>query len=250
MREREQILGLKKWFEFLDADGSGEIGVEELQDPLVSVGLAKCRRDVINLIKSVDASGNDEISFDEFLTLMKPSREKGDVSNPVVTLFESLKKAPKEVPLPLLVTAYRRKFLMNATLSKDHKLKKEGRDVIEAIERTRYEGEVERERKAREELQKEEEAPNTGVVMVSTSAPSSQDKNKQCTEAEIPVVAPSSTCITAPPTAPSVVLNDLKSVELRPHAPSPPSTSSRPGIVKKKSLVQHGRGRKLVATII
>jgi centrin-1 len=44
---------MRNWFEFLDADGSGEIGVDELQDPLVSVGLANCRDDVVNLIQSV-----------------------------------------------------------------------------------------------------------------------------------------------------------------------------------------------------
>lgn len=31
---------MKRWFHTLDADGSGSIGPEELEDPLVSVGLA------------------------------------------------------------------------------------------------------------------------------------------------------------------------------------------------------------------
>ena len=32
---------LKGWFDFLDKDSSGEITVDELEDPLISMGLAK-----------------------------------------------------------------------------------------------------------------------------------------------------------------------------------------------------------------
>jgi hypothetical protein len=32
---------LRGWFNFLDKDGSGEITVDELEDPLISMGLAK-----------------------------------------------------------------------------------------------------------------------------------------------------------------------------------------------------------------
>jgi len=35
---REQKRELKRWFNFLDADGSGEINIEELEDPLLSTG--------------------------------------------------------------------------------------------------------------------------------------------------------------------------------------------------------------------
>ena len=37
---REQKRELKRWFNFLDADGSGEINIEELEDPLLSTGTA------------------------------------------------------------------------------------------------------------------------------------------------------------------------------------------------------------------
>ena len=56
---------MKTWFEFLDADGSGEVGLEELEDPLVSVGLARSREDVEDLVKLVDKSGNGEINLKE-----------------------------------------------------------------------------------------------------------------------------------------------------------------------------------------
>ncbi len=36
----EEILVLRKYFKSLDSDGSGSIGVEELEDPLIALGLA------------------------------------------------------------------------------------------------------------------------------------------------------------------------------------------------------------------
>ena len=153
---------MRNWFQFLDADGSGEIGVDELQDPLVSVGLASCRDDVVNLIHSVDKSGHEEIDFEAFMQLIKPKRDSSKISslptgassprvrgsrdsegggatpsdNPVIKLFENLKKgtfgSPK-LPLPILITAYRRRMLLNANMSKDVKLKKQGQAVISAI---------------------------------------------------------------------------------------------------------------------
>ena len=37
---------LKTWFDFIDADGSGEIDVDELEDPLTSLGLATTHDEV------------------------------------------------------------------------------------------------------------------------------------------------------------------------------------------------------------
>jgi hypothetical protein len=66
---------MRKWFDFLDADGSGEVGVNELEDPLVSVGLARCRKDVTTLIHSVDKTKNGEITFHDFMSMMEDSHK-------------------------------------------------------------------------------------------------------------------------------------------------------------------------------
>ena len=47
---------MKRWFLTLDNDGSGTIGPMELQDPLVSVGLAS-NRDVRNASDNAAACG-------------------------------------------------------------------------------------------------------------------------------------------------------------------------------------------------
>ena len=118
-------------------------------------------------------SGNEEINFQEFMQLLKPKkvaskRSKRKVkkksgipsgvrasvstasirssaaankkTNSVVKLFDDLKNGRfgnRALPLPVLITAYRRKMLMNATMSKDDSLRREGQKVVSAIERTR-----------------------------------------------------------------------------------------------------------------
>ncbi|KAA0161851.1 hypothetical protein FNF28_04916 [Cafeteria roenbergensis] len=61
---------LRMWFERLDTDGSGEIGLDELLEPLVSVGLASGEREVAALIRAVDTSGSGEIDMSEFVALL------------------------------------------------------------------------------------------------------------------------------------------------------------------------------------
>lgn len=60
---------LKACFESLDEDGGKSIGVDELEDPLIALGLVNDRAQVEKMVMEVD---NDaQIEFDEFLTLVK-----------------------------------------------------------------------------------------------------------------------------------------------------------------------------------
>mmetsp|Transcript_13693 Transcript_13693/g.18356 ORF Transcript_13693/g.18356 Transcript_13693/m.18356 type:complete len:360 (+) Transcript_13693:773-1852(+) len=66
---------LKAWFNRIDADGSGEIDVEELADPLLSSGLAQTMDDVRELVRGVDEDGSGAIGFSEFLNIMRPKQQ-------------------------------------------------------------------------------------------------------------------------------------------------------------------------------
>ena len=70
----------------LDTDGSGSIGVDELEEPLISLGLAQNRRDVMELIKSVDVDNSGEIEFEEFLCIIKG----GDSDSTITTFFKNM----------------------------------------------------------------------------------------------------------------------------------------------------------------
>ena len=54
---RERMALIRMWFDFLDADGSGEISVDELEEPMLAMGFVKSRDDLMDLIAAVDVDG-------------------------------------------------------------------------------------------------------------------------------------------------------------------------------------------------
>ncbi|KAF1329170.1 hypothetical protein FI667_g6134, partial [Globisporangium splendens] len=196
---REKMTLMRRWFESLDADGSGEVGLNKLEDPLVSVGLARSREDVQKLIDDVDKEGKGEVTFDEFLNLMYPKKVKrsrqraplhqpktrvtveAQLTNatqskvglpkqptttlepartilsagisahtekpepkvsPVVKLFEDLqsgKLGDLAIPFPVLITACRRRMLLNAHMADDPTARSLGTSVLNALESSRRE---------------------------------------------------------------------------------------------------------------
>jgi len=55
----------------LDEDGSGSIGVDELEEPLIALGLVDNRQQVQSIVQLVDDDGSEMIEFAEFLTIIK-----------------------------------------------------------------------------------------------------------------------------------------------------------------------------------
>jgi hypothetical protein len=54
---------LKMFFQYLDVEGKGSLGVRQLEEPLVSVGLASSRDEVINLVAAADRNGSGALGF-------------------------------------------------------------------------------------------------------------------------------------------------------------------------------------------
>ena len=67
---------MKAWFSFLDEDESGDIGVDELEDPLISLGLAHSRKDAEELVEQYDEDGDMELSYQEFRLLLMGKERK------------------------------------------------------------------------------------------------------------------------------------------------------------------------------
>ena len=57
----------------LDDDGSGAIGIDELEEPLIGLGFADTRDEVLDMIMDVDDDGSGQIEFPEFLMIIKNS---------------------------------------------------------------------------------------------------------------------------------------------------------------------------------
>ncbi|KRX08978.1 hypothetical protein PPERSA_08181 [Pseudocohnilembus persalinus] len=142
----DQILELRKYFRSLDADDSGSIGVEELEDPLIAVGLAQTRQEVQALIDSVDDDKSGQIEFNEFLQIMSGRLgKKGDKSeNEKKLIFEFFKKMStgqlsddmdKNIPFRLNVSTYRRRKILEAIMQKDTDKGNKGMKILNAFKK-------------------------------------------------------------------------------------------------------------------
>lgn len=65
---------LRKWFLKMDADGSGEVSIEELQDPLLSAGVLKSTAEIKNMLNHVEHTEDGEVSFENFLKAVNSSK--------------------------------------------------------------------------------------------------------------------------------------------------------------------------------
>eukprot|EP00742_Colponemidia_sp_Colp-10_P003960 GILJ01004222.1.p1 GENE.GILJ01004222.1~~GILJ01004222.1.p1 ORF type:complete len:347 (+),score=52.11 GILJ01004222.1:60-1100(+) len=138
---KQQKILMRLWFDSLDTDGSGNIGLDELEEPLISVGVARDREEVAELMAAVDGDGSGEITFDEFMDLFKTTRNDlyWDRKQKVLQLFKLVEAGSlgdKRLPLGLLIYSYRRKMLMAALkMSENDHEQAEGKIVMLALER-------------------------------------------------------------------------------------------------------------------
>jgi Ca2+-binding EF-hand superfamily protein len=69
----EDIFKLKECFDSLDEKGQGSIGIDDLESPLIGLGIADTREEIEQMIVEVDEDGSGKIEFDEFLQIIKNS---------------------------------------------------------------------------------------------------------------------------------------------------------------------------------
>ena len=163
-RKRAHMKRLRAWWEFLDSDGGGSLSVDELEDPLVSVGLAKGRAEVIRLINAHDTSGTGELNWRSFVNMLTVNHNHnhnqierntnslhntGEVNdkeavqpeeNAVVQLFRALEEGRignTQLAVPLQITAYRRQMLLDANTAKNSVARQKGLMVLRGIRTTK-----------------------------------------------------------------------------------------------------------------
>ena len=97
---------LWKLFNSIDEDGSGEVDVDELADPLLSSGIAKTMGEVRALVRSVDEDNSGSIGFIEFLHIMRPKSDKNE-STPSTKHVKKTKLVHKKMESMKQVKEYR-----------------------------------------------------------------------------------------------------------------------------------------------
>ena len=119
----EALLQLRQYFNSLDDDASGAIGVDELEDPLIALGLVENRQQVEQIIREVDDDDTGEIEFPEFLKIMKNGGKsnKDEKSGAIYQFFKDLtdgkyKVGKQDIPFQLFITRFRREKLLDSMM--------------------------------------------------------------------------------------------------------------------------------------
>ena len=89
---------MRSYFSELDTDKSGMIGSEEIEETLISLGLAKSKDDVMATVKELDVDGNGELDFEEFLQMLKDTSMRNAKDNYLTNkniYFENIKEQKK-----------------------------------------------------------------------------------------------------------------------------------------------------------
>ena len=132
---------LRTYFKSLDSDGGGSIGIDELEDPLIALGLVDNRQQVEKIMSSVDEDG--EIEFPEFLGIIKGGSSanegvKDDGTTAIYLFFKDLTSGKMNIdgndniPFSLFISAQRRRKILQAILldPKEDQLQKDGERIL------------------------------------------------------------------------------------------------------------------------
>ena len=117
---RRQIRKLKECFGSLDGEGSGSIGIEELEDPLIGLGFAENRDEVQEMIDSVDEDGSGMIELNEFLSIIKNTdgdEKIGKINKFFKDITSGQLKGTGDLSFNMLVQKLRRDYLMDAIMA-------------------------------------------------------------------------------------------------------------------------------------
>lgn len=136
-QENVQRKDLRKVFEQLDKDHSGTLCLEELYEPLLSLGLVEKRQEVEQLIEYIGSKSSGIIEFHEFLRAFDSTRAmKQSRVNTLLRDMESniILNQKTDLPFNLCITNQRRNLMMNAYLGESAHDKEKGFKVIRALE--------------------------------------------------------------------------------------------------------------------
>jgi centrin-1 len=121
-------------------DGKDGIGVEQLEEPFISLGLAYSREEVMELISLVDDDNSNRIEFEEFLRIIhNKSRKKAKDNTNITKFFKGLanNKIGNESDIQhfsfkTMIGIIRRNKLLDAFLSHNKDKKNEGEKILKA----------------------------------------------------------------------------------------------------------------------
>lgn len=89
---QEKLDEYKEAFDMFDKDHSGTISIDEIAKIMKNFGNPMSKDDIKEMIKDIDTSGDGELDFDEFVTLMQRQEVVEDDDDEVLRAFQSFDK--------------------------------------------------------------------------------------------------------------------------------------------------------------
>ena len=83
----EQIQEFRQAFDIIDRNGDGVITVDDLASVMRAIGQAPTHSELQDMIREVDADGNENIDFTEFLALMSRQMRQSDIEDELKEAF-------------------------------------------------------------------------------------------------------------------------------------------------------------------
>ena len=119
----DELKKLMECFNQLDEDGSGSIGIDELEAPLIGLGFASTRSQVQKLIDEVDEDQTGAVEFKEFLSIIRNASNQNNKSNTygVDKFFKDMahgKVGNKELSFGINVQNIRRTYMVDALMNR------------------------------------------------------------------------------------------------------------------------------------
>jgi centrin-1 len=118
----------------INPDGEDGMGIDQLEEPFISLGLAYSREEVGDLIMSVDDDGSGRIEFDEFLRIIhNKSKKKAKGNEKITSFFKNLandnisnESDLRHFSFKTIMGILRRHNLLKAFLADDKREKDDG----------------------------------------------------------------------------------------------------------------------------
>jgi len=103
---------LRRYFDAL-ATSENKIGLDRLETMLISLGLASTSKEVRKIVAKIDADGNEELDFEEYLEIFRAPSD-----NEIFKVFKAMMEGRLGDPnlnFQTVISAYRRKLFLDAT---------------------------------------------------------------------------------------------------------------------------------------
>jgi hypothetical protein len=131
----KQRARIRQIFKQLDKDGSGALGVDELFEPLLALGLVETKEQVKKMMLRVDTNQSGLIEFEEFIKIIK---QNSSVNDTLVKFFkdlsnENITEDMKDLPFGLMLSNKRRELMLQGYLAKNLTVREQGQKIMNAF---------------------------------------------------------------------------------------------------------------------